>query len=885
MFRRQTIESEKTPFSSAIQPVKFVSYMSKTIMVSYAGAFDPQLDASLRRAQSILAESAPVGGIDQVVGWDRQQLEATQFYLENRAILDQPRGGGYWLWKPYIILEALKSAKEDDIVVYWDVGKFKPNQFTRDIVPLVRWCRDHNGLLPGVPILPQGTWTKRDCFHFMGCDSAEYWNAKQIQATFSFWSGKAAIEFVSEWLRWCKDARCLTDDPNQCGLPNLQGFKEHRHDQSILTNLCVKNQIATPASPSIFPSYWTKNINLWADLLESRHITDSQVVLSQNQSPDDPTRIERTCRIILKYEPRNPFAMHRLGMAYLRLQRTSEAVEVLRLAAALLPNRLDFQRDLATALNVVGKYTDLLPILRQLVKQQSTNVQSHIALAQTLHTAGQLKDAVSEYEEAIRLDPKNVKAMNDLGLVCSELRNPDGAERNFRAALVLEPDTPKIHGNLGNVLSKQGRIDQAIDYYRRALELNPDSPGIHSNLLLAYNYQPRSNESLLTQHKEWAERHAARFYPAEEHKRANEASANGRLRVGYVSADFRKHSVASFIGPVLKAHNRDRFEVFCYSDVARPDQMTQLMQGNAEHWRDVARLSDDRVARVILDDKIDILVDLAGHMGRHRLLIFARRVAPLQVTYLGYPNTTGLATMDYRITDAEADPPGMTESHHTEKLIRLPTGFLCYQPPAETPPLRDSHRTDSSSVTFGCFNNLAKVTKQMIGVWAEILRRVPGSKLVLKAEGLASSQAQADVHAEFASHGVDASRIQLVGFMPSLGEHLAAYHGIDIALDTFPYHGTTTTCEALWMGVPVVTLAGKSHRSRVGVSILTRVGLSELIASTLQGYIENAVVLAADSSGRWQIAANLRGGMRRSQLMNGSGFVNTLEAAYLSFEL
>jgi len=252
----------------------------------------------------------------------------------------------------------------------------------------------------------------------------------------------------------------------------------------------------------------------------------------------------------------------------------------------------------------------------------------------------------------------------------------------------------------------------------------------------------------------------------------------------------------------------------------------------------------------------------------------------VQVTYLGYPNTTGLATMDYRITDAEADPPGMTESHHTEKLVRLPTGFLCYQPPTECPPPRDARQANSSSVTFGSFNNLAKLTKQMIGVWAEILQRTPGSKLMLKAEGLASTVAQSDVHAEFASHGVVASRIQLIGFLPWLEEHLAAYHGIDIALDTFPYHGTTTTCEALWMGVPVVTLAGKSHRSRVGVSILTRARATELIASTLQDYIERAVGLAADCSRRWQIATSLRDGMRRSQLMSLAGFIAGLEAQY-----
>jgi protein O-GlcNAc transferase len=848
--------------------------MGKTILVSYAGASDTDLNSSLLRAQTIMTASAPTGKIDEVIAWSRPKLQETRFYDQNRNLLDRPRGSGYWLWKPYIILEALRSAHENDVVVYWDVGKFRPNQFTRSVTPLIRWCQMHGGLLPGVPILPQCRWTKRDCFHYMGCDTDRFWKVSQIQATFSFWSGRVAFEFVSEWLHWCTHRRCLTDDPNECGLPNLPGFKEHRHDQSILTNLCVKKRVAVPFPPPVLPGYWTKNMNLWADLLESRHLPVPKV----ERAPNHPTRTERACRIILKYEPENPFALRCLGKAYLRSQRASDAVEVLKQAVALIPDQRDFQRDLILALNAAGKHDESLSIMGRIVLETRLDVQSRVALAQTLQAAGNLREAVTEYEEAIKLDPKNVQALNDLGLVFSDLHNPVMAEQCFIAASVLEPNAPKIHANWGNVLSKQGKIEQAIDCYRRALELKPDSPGIHSNLLLAYNYQTRSDENLLAEHKEWAERHAAKFYPKESVCPAKRTS--GRLRIGYVSADFRRHSVACFIKPIIRTHNRDRFEVFCYSDVQRPDDITRTIRGLVDQWRVIYGRSDDEVARIILNDKIDILVDLAGHMGRHRLLVFARRVAPVQVSYLGYPNTTGLATMDYRITDAEADPPGITESHYTEKLMRLPTGFLCYEPPSVTPEVRSKRVADASPVVFGCFNNFAKVTPEMIGVWAEILRSVPKSRLLLKAEGLADPKTQADLRTAFAQHQVEGSRVELVGFLPSLAEHLAAYQRVDIALDTFPYHGTTTTCEALWMGVPLVTMAGSSHRSRVGVSILTRLGLLELVATGFREYIAAAVGLVTDAPRRWQIASGLRGQMMRSQLMNEADFIDSLEAAY-----
>ena len=562
--------------------------------------------------------------------------------------------------------------------------------------------------------------------------------------------------------------------------------------------------------------------------------------------------------------------------------RLDAAIGHCRRAVELKPDFARAWAALGELLSRAGDMEQAITAAARSVELSPGDAAARFALAGLLHERRKLPEAAKEYEQATRLDPRSASGWNNYGSLCALMHQPAKAEHCFRAALAIDPTLAETYSNLGLSLGKRGKVDQAIECFRRALKLKPNAAAIHSNLLLASNSQTRADENLLPEHVEWARRHAAEFYPDPPHVRHPVDRSNGRrLRVGYVSPDFRRHPIAYFSQPLLRGHDRSRFEVFCYSDARRSDDMTRSLRAAADQWRDTAALSDDRLAQTILDDRIDILVDLCGHMGNHRLLVFARRPAPVQVTYLGYPNTTGLATMDYRLTDAQSDPPAMTENHYTESLVRLPRCFLCYSPPAVAPPPRDYDGNSSSNITFGCLNNFSKVTRQAIEVWARILHAAPRSKILLKSDGLSDEQTRADTVATFERYGIEESRVQLIGRTPSFRDHLATYHRVDIALDTFPYHGTTTTCESLWMGVPVVTLAGTSHRCRVGVSLLTHLDLAQLIAPTIDQYVSNAAALASDHSRRRRIGAGLRERMASSTIMDAANFVRDLELAFL----
>jgi len=394
------------------------------------------------------------------------------------------------------------------------------------------------------------------------------------------------------------------------------------------------------------------------------------------------------------------------------------------------------------------------------------------------------------------------------------------------------------------------------------------------------NYEESSQERIFRESRHF-EASQAGVLASARRPFANDRDPQRVLRVGYVSADFRRHSVAYFLRGLVASHDRERVRVYCYSNVERADAVTAEFQLLADEWRPVTGLPDEAMAELVRADGIDILVDLGGHTGGNRLLVFARKPAPIQVSWLGYPNTTGLQAIDYRLTDEIADPPGEADALHTEALVRLPGGFLCFRPgiavagAAVTP--RDA---GADRMTFGSFNTLSKVTSDVIRAWAEVLNGIPGSRLLIKSETLDEAGARSRITGAFAAHGVEPERIELLPWIEDYAQHMALYSRVDVALDTFPYNGTTTTCEALWMGVPVVTLRGNRHAARVGASVLYHAGLPQWIAESEPGYIALATGSAADLPALRLSRPAIAERVRTSVLTNQARFTDELEGVY-----
>jgi hypothetical protein len=432
--------------------------------------------------------------------------------------------------------------------------------------------------------------------------------------------------------------------------------------------------------------------------------------------------------------------------------------------------------------------------------------------------------------------------------------------------------------DLGYLIAK-GESARAVEVCRRELKQKKGA-AIHSGLLLSMHFLSGfSPEEIFEAHRLFAKRYEA---PLVKNRPAhtNSLDPERRLRVGYVSNDFKGHLTAKFLRPVLANLNRQQFDLFLYSSTSAEDDVTREFQRIAgDGWRNIVDLSDDEVANRIREDSIDVLVDIAGHTAGNTMLAFARKPAPVQVAWLGYPDTTGLRAMDYRITDALADPPGMTEHLHSETLIRLPC-FLSYTLPEGLPEVSSLPFDRNGAVTFGSFNNFMKMSPGTIECWARILKRVPGSKLMLKHMQSGDAGSRDGLRRLFERHGVEGDRIVILPWAPSHALHLSAYRNIDLALDTFPYHGTTTTCDALSMAVPVVTMAGKTHVSRVGVTLLTQVGLTDWITSSEDEYVERAVEYAGQPALLRQLRGSLRARLEASELGHPDGFARSMEGAW-----
>jgi len=568
------------------------------------------------------------------------------------------------------------------------------------------------------------------------------------------------------------------------------------------------------------------------------------------------------------------------GNIFLAQKKFAQAISAYRAALELRPDYAEAHNNLGVALKDDGRLKEAAAQYQKILELKPDYAEAWNNLGNVLVAMEQYAAAVTAYRKAGELKPDYAQAHNNLGIAHYSLGELDAAADASLAALHLEPQMAEAHLNLANALKDQGFISEALDEYRLGLKINPDACTIRGNLITTLLYDINTTAQTIGKElAEWNNRCAGKFKkfirPG-----GKDRDPERRLRVGYVSPDLKEHAVSYFAQNLLTGHDGRAVEVFCYSDVKDPDQTTQRLREAAQQWRNITGLKDREVADLIRRDDIDILVDLAGHTAENRLMVFARKPAPVQVTYLGYPGSTGLDTMDYRFTDAYADPPGMTDTFYCEKLIRLPETFLCYRPNPAAPAAGEPPARAAGRITFGCFNVMSKINAAAVKLWAKILLQTPASRMLIKNRGLSDAGAKQHLLDLFAAEQIGPERLELHAWAASFAEHLGLYNTVDIALDTFPYNGTTTTCEALYMGVPVVVLAGNMHMSRVGVSLLSNMGLPELIAHTPEEYVQIAVKLADALPRREELRKTLRGRMEKSPLMDAKQFVGNVEATY-----
>lgn len=577
----------------------------------------------------------------------------------------------------------------------------------------------------------------------------------------------------------------------------------------------------------------------------------------------------------LSIRPDYPDALNNLGTALEQSGRLDDAIAAYRRAVTVRPEMIEAHFNLGSALIDRGDLDEGIAALQQAAKLRPTHADTHHRLGWALKERGRLEDSIAASRRAIELRPDYPDTYNNLGNALSEMGRQEEALAAYRKALDLRPDFAAALNNLGNVLKDRGELDEALACLRKAAEMTSDAR-IAGNLLFTLHYHPEYGpKELLEEHVRWNRTYAApladTIRPYE-----NDSDPNRRLRIGYVSPDLREHPVGRFMVPLLENHDHANVEVFCYSDVRRPDALTQRLQSHADVWRSTSGLSDEALAERVRADRIDILVDLIMHLQGTRIMTFARKPAPVQVTYLAYAGTTGLRAMDYRLTDPYLDSPGEGDEFYVERSIRLPQTYWCYQPVDGTPEVAPLPALANGCITFGCLNNFGKITGPTIAAWSRLLNAMPNSRLLLAClEGPHRRRARDQLGAD----GIDPARLEFFGRGRIL-DYLEQYHRIDIGLDPFPYPGATTTCDALWMGVPVVSLAGKTAVSRAGLSILSNIGLSELVARDSQQYVELARTLASDLPRLAALRSTLRDRMRMSPLMDAPQFARDVETAY-----
>ena len=588
----------------------------------------------------------------------------------------------------------------------------------------------------------------------------------------------------------------------------------------------------------------------------------------------------------------------------------AEAISLYQQVLRYAPHHAGAAHQLALISQQQGNIDQAITLARQAISAEPQGADHHALLGILLTAQGQLDPAIASLRQALALGANDAQTLNALGAALMWKEDLDAAADAFRAATTLAPDSGIAWNNLGNALLSSGLQDEAIEAYRQALRVQPDLAMAASNLLYALHFSARYGlEQIVAEHRKWDQTfgaagaltgggtkrgagsdasgvrdaypvttpHTPRFTPHIQTPPVGAPAAlpARRLRIGYVGRHHHDHPVGRLLLPVLAHHDRAAFEIFAYSGAFKEDAITQRIKSHCDHWRQTGALSDQQLADLVREDRIDILVDLGLHMTSSRLLAFARRPAPVQVTWLGYPGTTGLSAMDYRISDPYLDPPG-SESLYVERTIQLPATWWCYDPIDGGPPVSPLPAEQSGLFTFGCLNNFVKVTEPTLELWGKVLSAIPRSRMIVLAP---YGKARQRVLEKLGRDGIDSSRIEFQARVPH-NEYLNLYNRIDLCLDTFPYNGHTTTLDALWMGVPTLTIPGATPAARGGLSILTNAGLTEFIAADAEQFVQLAVRCAADVTRLAELRRTLRDRMRRSPLMDAPRFARDLEAAY-----
>jgi protein O-GlcNAc transferase len=603
-------------------------------------------------------------------------------------------------------------------------------------------------------------------------------------------------------------------------------------------------------------------------------ISDALRAGIEHQRRGQLAEARRIYQSILEKTPDHADALHLLGIIAVMTGQPDKAVDLIRHAIVANPAAAAYHDDLGIALAGLGREDEAIASHQKALELNPKLFNAHFNLAGVLILSGRFDQALASFNAALELKPDDANAHNGIGVACILLHRLDDALAAFNRAKQLNPNSAQAEMNLGNVRLDCGQHDAAMAHFDRALSLEPTKSARLSNRIFALHYHPRSTAAdLLAAARQWHER-IGQPLQASIRPHSNDRRPDRKLRIGYVSPDFRKHVISRCMLPVLANHDRGQFEIYCYASVAHEDEMTSKLRQHSDAWRDIRRFSDQRVADMIREDRIDILVDLALHSLGNRLTVFARKPAPVQITYLGYCSTTGLSAMDYRLSDPHVDPADSAD--YSEKTIRLPNTYLCYELEHQTPQISPPPCMARGSVTFGCLNNFTKSSSDALDLWGQILQSVPDSRLILHAK---PGQHLQNVREQFARWGVSPDRLEFLG-RQDWPQYIETYSRIDIALDPLPYNGGVTTCDALWMGVPIVTLSGRTAVGRVGRSFLSNVGFPQWIAQTPQQYLKLAVELAGDFGLLQELRPELRSRLRGSPLMNPVQLTRDIESAF-----